>query len=63
MPHSYKLYVYLKNKEGNRITDSHGHLIIEHDLYDHEEKLGEGIAEKFINWAKKQKLSFWEDKK
>jgi len=52
-------YVYLKDKEGNRITDSHGHLVIEHDLYDHEGLLGEGIAEKFIDWAKKNKLSFW----
>ncbi len=26
------------------------------------DKLPDGVAEKFIQWAKKEKLSFWRDK-
>jgi type I restriction enzyme M protein len=52
-------YVYLKNEKGERILDSHGHLVIDHDLYNHEGLLGEGIAEEFAKWAKENNLSFW----
>lgn len=40
------------------LLDSHGHLIVKHDLYNHEGLTQDGIAEAFIEFAKKEKLSF-----
>ncbi|MXV78076.1 N-6 DNA methylase [Candidatus Poribacteria bacterium] len=54
-------YVYLQNENGQNILDENGHLIVEHDLHNHNEELPFGIAEQFIKWAKTEKLSFWED--
>jgi len=52
-------YVYIKNGEGKPRLDKYGHLIVDHDLHNHNGELSDGIAEEFINWAKKEKLSFW----
>ena len=52
-------YVYLKKSDGQSNLDGNGHLIIEHDLHDDNGKLPPGIAEAFIEWAKKERLSFW----
>lgn len=52
-------YVYLKNGEGRPKLDKYGHLIVDHDLHNHNGELPNGIAEVFIDWAKKEKLSFW----
>jgi type I restriction enzyme M protein len=52
-------YVYVKNGDGKRRLDKYGHLIVEHDLHNHNKELPDGIAEAFIDWAKKEKLSFW----
>lgn len=41
------------------LLDSHGHLIVDQDLYSHEGLTPEGIAEAFIEFAKKEKLSFF----
>ena len=41
------------------VRDSHGHLVVEHDLYEHEGLLGPGIAEAFAEFAKKERLSFF----
>lgn len=38
--------------------DTHGHLIVKHDLYNHDGLTKDGIAEAFIEFAKKEKLSF-----
>lgn len=38
--------------------DSHGHLIVKHDLFNHDGLTQDGIAEAFIEFAKKEKLSF-----
>ncbi|MFK7048817.1 Type I restriction enzyme EcoKI M protein [Flavobacterium columnare] len=40
------------------LLDSHGHLIVKHDLFNHDERTQDGIAEAFIEFAKKEKLSF-----
>lgn len=40
------------------VLDSHGHLVVEHDLFAHEDLLPDGVAEAFIEFAKKEKLSF-----
>lgn len=40
------------------LLDSHGHLIVKHDLFNHEGLTKDGIAEAFIEFAKKEGLSF-----
>ena len=53
-------YVYLKDIDGRYKSDKNGHLIVDHDLHDHNGELPPGIAEEFIKWAKSNKaLSFW----
>ena len=54
-------YVYAKIKSGQEKLDSNGHLVVDHDLYKLSEELPDGIAEAFIEWAKCQRLSFWQD--
>lgn len=46
--------------EGDFLQDVHGHLVVDHDLYNHEGLTKDGIAEAFIEFAKKEKLSFFE---
>lgn len=52
-------YVYVKNGDGKYKLDKNGHLIVAHDLHNHDGELADGIAEAFIEWAKSEKLSFW----
>ena len=52
-------YTFLKNGDGKNKLDKNGHLIVEHDLHNHDGELPDGIAEAFIEFAKKEKLSFW----
>lgn len=51
-----KMYV---TKDGKPVLDTHGHLIVKHDLYNHDGLTQDGIAEAFIEFAKKEKLSFF----
>ena len=51
-------YVYLKNENGENKLDRHGHLIVDHDLHNHDGELSDGVAEIFVDWAKKEGLSF-----
>lgn len=39
--------------------DYHGHLIVKHDLFNHDGMTQDGIAEAFIQFAKKEQLSFF----
>ncbi len=50
--------IYLKNADGTNILDKHDHLIIDHDLFNHDELTQDGIAEAFSEFAKKEGLSF-----
>ena len=54
-------YVFLQNSNGQHKLDENGHLIVNHDLHNHNGELPNGIAEAFIEWAKSENLSFWED--
>ncbi len=54
-------YVYVKNDNGQDKLDANGHLIVDHDLHNHAGELPNGIAEAFVEWAKGENLSFWED--
>ena len=44
---------------GAPMLDSHGHLIVKHDLFNHDGLTGDGIAEAFAEFAKKESLSFF----
>ncbi|CAI3947590.1 DNA methylase subunit (HsdM) (PDB:2AR0) (PUBMED:26872910) [Commensalibacter communis] len=51
--------IFVKNEDGTPKLDEHGHLIVKHDLYNHDGLTQDGIAEAFIEFAKKEKLSFF----
>lgn len=44
-------YVFKRDENGKLLIDKYGHLIVEHDL--------DKIADEFVNFAKKENLSFW----
>jgi type I restriction enzyme M protein len=51
--------IYVKDANGQPVLDSHGHLIVKHDLFNHEGGLTQdGIAEAFLEFAKKEGLPF-----
>jgi type I restriction enzyme M protein len=52
-------YIYMKNGSGKRKLDKYGHFIVDHDLHNQGGELPDGIAEAFVEWAKKENLSFW----
>lgn len=41
------------------LLDTHGHLIVKHDLFNHDDLTKDGIAEAFTEFGKKEKLSFF----
>lgn len=51
--------IYVKNTDGTAKLDTHKHLIVKHDLFNHDGLTKDGIAEAFIEFAKKEKLSFF----
>ena len=53
-------YLCALDESGRAMLDRNGHLIVDHDLHNHNGELPDGIAEAFIAWAKHQGLSFWE---
>lgn len=56
-----KIYRYTVNENGQRVPllDTHGHLVVKHDLFNHEGLTEDGIVEAFMEFAKKEKLSFF----
>ena len=51
--------IYVKDESGAPKLDSHGHLIVDHDLFNHDDMTADGIAEAFIEFAKRENLSFF----
>lgn len=51
--------IMLKDSEGHIVLDKHGHMIVDHDLYNHDGLTEDGIAEAFAEFAKKEGLSFF----
>lgn len=51
--------IYVKDKNGEILLDRHNHFIVDHDLYNHDGMTQDGIAEAFIEFAKKEGLSFF----
>ena len=58
-----KIYREKVNEDGTSepLLDSHGHLIVKHDLFNHDGLTEDGIAEAFAEFAKKEHLSFFAD--
>ena len=54
-------YIYVEHDADRFRLDRNGHLIVDQDLHSHDGELPPGIAEAFIQWAKKQGLSFWDN--
>ena len=54
-------YECFTDENGQVKRDINGHLIVDHDLHNHDGELPDGIAEAFIQWAKDENLSFWRD--
>ena len=50
--------LYCLDDDGKYMLDNHDHLIVDHDLYNHDGLTQDGIAEAFLEFAKKEKLSF-----
>lgn len=51
--------IFVKNEDGSYKLDKHGHLIVKHDLFNHDGLTQDGIAEAFAEFAKKEGLSFF----
>lgn len=51
--------IYVKDENGEILLDSHSHFIVDHDLYNHDGMTQDGIAEAFVEFAKKERLSFF----
>jgi type I restriction enzyme M protein len=55
--------IYRQGADGEPLLDEHGHLIVQHDLFSQKTADGghtpEGIAEAFMEFAKKERLSFF----
>ena len=52
--------IYVTDASGNFLRDAHNHQIVDHDLFNHEGLTGDGIAEAFIEFAKREHLSFFD---
>ena len=51
--------VYVREADGSPKRDAHGHFIVAHDLFNHDGLTRDGIAEAFIEFARKERLSFF----
>lgn len=51
--------IYCMDSIGQPILDMHQHLLVKHDLFNHDGLTEDGIAEAFIEFAKREKLSFF----
>ena len=51
--------IYRQAPDGGPLLDEHGHLIVQHDLFNHDGLTEDGIAEAFMEFAKKEGLSFF----
>jgi type I restriction enzyme M protein len=51
--------IFVKDMDGNPLRDSHGHWVVQHDLFNHEGLTQDGISEAFAEFVKKEGLSFF----
>jgi type I restriction enzyme M protein len=51
--------IYVKDEDGDRLRDTHGHWVVQHDFFNHDGLTQDGIAEAFVEFAVKEELSFF----
>lgn len=51
--------IYRRKADASFLRDDHGHFVVEHDLFNHEGKTQDGIAEAFEEFARREGLSFF----
>lgn len=51
--------IYVKDENGEILLDRHNHFIVDHDLYNHDGLTPDGIAEAFVEFAKREGFSFF----
>lgn len=51
--------ILVKTPSGEPLRDSHGHWVVQHDLFNHDGLTQDGIAEAFAEFAKKERLDFF----
>lgn len=51
--------VYRRNADGTFLRDTHGHFVVEHDLFNHDGLTQDGIAEAFEEFARREGLDFF----
>lgn len=51
--------IYVKDAQGERLRDTHGHWVVQHDFFNHDGLTQDGIVEAFEEFAAKEKLSFF----
>lgn len=51
--------VYVEGHDTRLIRDTNGHLIVAHDLFNHDGETKDGIAEAFVEFAIRERLSFF----
>lgn len=49
----------VKTANGEPLRDTHGHWVVQHDLFNHDGLTQDGIAEAFAEFAAKERLSFF----
>lgn len=54
-----KIYRVVEGDEGAYMLDDHHHLVVKHDLFNHDGLTEDGVAEAFIEFAKKENFSFF----
>jgi type I restriction enzyme M protein len=51
--------VYVREANGTPKRDAHGHFIVAHDFFNHDGLTQDGIVEAFVQFTKKEGLSFF----
>ena len=51
--------IYREAADGTPLLDTHGHLIVKHDLFNHDGLTEDGIAEAFQEFSNKEKFPFF----
>ena len=51
--------IIARSKDGKLLRDSHGHWVVQHDLFNHDGLTEDGIAEAFAEFAAREKLGFF----
>jgi len=51
--------IIARGKDRKPLRDSHGHWVVQHDLFNHDGLTQDGVAEAFAEFASREKLSFF----